>query len=78
MAAASVEFGGILPFDCTGAITSVAPAEKVEKNVRILYLSKRNHQQCSEKRFAVTLRRHRSARIVRNPARSRAAGRYRR
>ena len=55
-----------------------SPVEKVEKIVRILYLSKRNHQQCSEKRFAITLRRHRSARIVRNPARSRAAGRCRR
>jgi len=28
MAAASYEFGGILPFDCKGAITSVAPRWK--------------------------------------------------
>ena len=39
MAAASVEFGGILPFDCKGAITSVAPRWKKRKK-SLEYLAK--------------------------------------
>ncbi|PFX25919.1 Retrovirus-related Pol polyprotein from transposon opus [Stylophora pistillata] len=38
MAAASGEFGGILPFDCKGAITSVAPRWKKWKNSFEYYL----------------------------------------
>ena len=41
MAAASVEFGGILPFDCKGAITSVAPRwKKWKKSLEYYILAK--------------------------------------
>ena len=41
MAAASVEFGGILPFDCKGAITSVAPGwKKWKKSFQYYILAK--------------------------------------
>ena len=38
MAAASVEFGGILPFDCKGAISSVAPRWKMWKKSLEYYI----------------------------------------
>ena len=41
MAAASVEFGGILPFDCKGTITSVAPRwKKWKKSFEYYILAK--------------------------------------
>ena len=50
MAAASVEFGGILPFDCKGAITSVAPRWKKWKRSFEYYISAKGITQSARKK----------------------------
>ena len=57
-------------FDCKAPLLRLLLGGRSGKIVGIL--SERNHPQCSKKRFTVTLRWHRSARIVRNSARSHA------